>query len=174
MDQTLLTVMTVFVILAAVSMMVQAAVCIGLFIAFRRLQEKIVPLIPQAKGILETSQQVLQTSHQVLHTTQKFATDISARAISIADLSKEQVVKVDELLTDVSARAKVQMERAEMVLDDSMGRAQQTVVLVQRGLLKPVKEVHGILSGFRAALSFLGRSGRPTVDHATADEEMFI
>src|SRR5690348_2693992 len=112
MDHTLLIVMTVFVILAAVSMVVQAAVCVGLFIAFKRLQEKIVPLIPQAKNILGTSQQVLETTH-------KFATDISARAISIADLSKDQVVKVDELLTDVSARAKVQMERAEMVLDDS-------------------------------------------------------
>jgi len=167
MDHTLLIVTTVFVILAAVSMVVQAAVCVGLFIAFKRLQEKIVPLIPQAKNILGTSQQVLETTH-------KFATDISARAISIADLSKDQVVKVDELLTDVSARAKVQMERAEMVLDDSMGRAQKTVVLVQRGLLKPVKEVHGLLSGIRAGLSFLGRSGRPTVDHATADEEMFI
>jgi hypothetical protein len=166
-DHALLIVMTVFVILAAVSMVVQAAVCVGLFIAFKRLQEKIVPLIPQAKNILETSQHVLET-------TQKFATDISARAISIADLSKDQVVKVDELLTDVSARAKVQMERAEMVLDDSMGRAQKTVVLVQRGLLKPVKEIHGLLSGVRAGLSFLGRSGRPTVDHATADEEMFI
>jgi len=167
MDHTLLIVMTVFVILAAVSMVVQAAVCVGLFIAFKRLQEKMVPLIPQAKNILGTSQQVLEI-------TQKFATDISARAVSIADLSKDQVVKVDELLTDVSARAKVQMERAEMVLDDSMGRAQQTVVLVQRGLLKPVKEIHGLLSGIRAGLSFLGRSGRPTVDHATADEEMFI
>jgi hypothetical protein len=166
-DHTLLTVMTVFVILAAISMVVQAAVCVGLFIAFKRLQEKIVPLVPQVKHILETSQQVVET-------TKKFATDISAKAISIVDLGKEQMVKVDELLTDASSRAKVQMERAEMVLDDSMSRAQQTVVLVQRGLLKPVKEVHGVMSGLRAALSFLGRSGRPTVDHATADEEMFI
>src|SRR5947209_3847167 len=108
-DHTLLTVMTVFVILAAISMVVQAAVCVGLFIAFKRLQEKIVPLVPQVKHILETSQQVVET-------TKKFATDISAKAISIVDLGKEQMVKVDELLTDASSRAKVQMERAEMVL----------------------------------------------------------
>ena len=66
------------------------------------------------------------------------------------------------------------MERAEMVLDDAMTRTQQTVAMVHRGVIRPVREVHGIFAGFRTALSHLGRGGRPTVDHATSDEEMFI
>jgi hypothetical protein len=34
--------------------------------------------------------------------------------------------------------------------------------------------VHGVASGLKAAVTHLVRSGRPTVDRATADEEMFI
>ena len=89
-------------------------------------------------------------------------------------LAKQQLVKVDGLLDDASTRAKVQMERAEMVLDDTMTRFQSTVSVVQRGVLRPIREVHGFLTGIRTALQYLGRSSRSTVDHATSDEEMFI
>jgi hypothetical protein len=90
------------------------------------------------------------------------------------DLTKQQLVKVDELLSDASVRAKVQMERAEMVLDDTMTRVQETVGIVQRGVLRPVREVHGILTGIRTTIAYLGRASRSTVERATSDEEMFI
>jgi hypothetical protein len=89
-------------------------------------------------------------------------------------VTKQQLTKVDELLTDASTRAKVQMERAEMVMDDTMTRVQETVSVVQRGVLRPVREVHGIVAGVRMAILHLTRGSRPTVDHATSDEEMFI
>ena len=55
-----------------------------------------------------------------------------------------------------------------------MSRTQQTVSVVQNGVLAPIREVHGMLAGIRAAIGHLGRTRRPSVDHATADEEMFI
>jgi hypothetical protein len=61
-----------------------------------------------------------------------------------------------------------------MVLDDTMGRAQETVSILQRTVLRPAKELHGILAGIRMGLAQLSRGTRPTVDHATSDEEMFI
>jgi hypothetical protein len=99
---------------------------------------------------------------------------IGTSSNAILDTTKQQLAKVDELLTDASTRAKVQMERAEMVLDDTMGRVQHTVSFVQSGVIRPVREVQGIVTGIRTAITHLGRGGRPTVDHATADEEMFI
>jgi hypothetical protein len=89
-------------------------------------------------------------------------------------VTKQQLAKVDELLTDATTRAKVQMERAEMVLDDTMTRVQETVSYVQSGVVRPVREVYGVFAGIRTALAYLGRAGRATVDHATSDEEMFI
>jgi hypothetical protein len=41
-------------------------------------------------------------------------------------------------------------------------------------LMKPVRELDGIFSGIRAALSVYARPGKSSVDHATQDEEMFI
>jgi hypothetical protein len=75
---------------------------------------------------------------------------------------------------DATQRAKVQLERAEMVLDDTMSRAHETVTMVHSGLLRPLREVQGIAAGIRTAIAHLTRGNRPSVAQATHDEEMFI
>jgi hypothetical protein len=166
-DHTLLTLLTVFVFLAMIAMLIQAGTLLGLFIVARKIQEKVSTLTGPITGIIDTSKKTLQT-------VEGHIDRIGKSSNAILDTTKQQLVKVDELITDASTRAKVQMERAEMVLDDTMGRVQNTVSFVQSGVVRPVREVQGIVTGIRTALTHLGRGGRPTVDHATADEEMFI
>jgi hypothetical protein len=166
-DHWLLIVLTIFVAVAALALLIQACMLVGLLIVARRLQEKIMPLIPEVQGIMGIVKRTAES-------TEKRIDQIGATASAILDVTKQQLARVDELLGDATSRAKVQMERAEMVLDDTMTRVQQTVSYVQSGVLRPVREVYGVMAGIRTALTHLGRAGRPTVDHATSDEEMFI
>jgi methyl-accepting chemotaxis protein len=166
-QQTLLILLTIFVAIAAIALLIQACMLIGLLVVARRIQEKLMPLIPQVEGILGV---VRRTTERL----EKHIEQIGTTSTAILDVTKQQLARVDELLGDATTRAKVQMERAEMVLDDTMTRVQQTVSSVQSGLLRPVREIHGVMAGIRTALSHLGRAGRSTVDHATSDEEMFI
>jgi uncharacterized membrane-anchored protein YhcB (DUF1043 family) len=166
-QQTLLTLLTIFVIVAAVALVIQAGMLIGLFIVARSLQTKITEILPDVQNVIGISKRTLES-------VEKHINKIGATSGAILDVTKQQLARVDELLSDATTRAKVQMERAEMVLDDAMTRTQQTVSLVQRGVVRPVREVYGVFAGIRTTLSHLGRSGRPTVDHATSDEEMFI
>ena len=53
-------------------------------------------------------------------------------------------------------------------------RAQETVELVQRGVLAPIRGINGVAAGIRAALQFLLRGTRPSPGQVTVDEEMFI
>jgi hypothetical protein len=69
---------------------------------------------------------------------------------------------------------RVQFDRAEMVVDDVMTRAQETVAVVHGGIMKPIREINGVAAGVRAALHYFMRGGRPSPDRVTADEEMFI
>jgi hypothetical protein len=167
MDQTLLTVLTVFVIVSALALLIQAGMLVGLFVVARQLQAKVTQVMPEIQSILGTTK---RTVSNVETHVQKIAGTTS----SMLDITREQLLKVDDLMTDATTRAKVQMERAEMVLDDAMTRTQQTVSLVHHGVVRPVREIYGVVAGFRTALSHLGRGGRPTVDHVTSDEEMFI
>lgn len=166
-EHTLLLILTIFVGLATVAMVIQACTLLGLFFVARKLQQLIMPMIPEINAIIATTKRTVDR-------VEKHIDKIGETSSSILDVTKQQLVKIDELLTDAAARAKVQMERAEMVLDDSMTRVQQTVSYVQSGVVRPVREIYGVFAGIRTTLAHLGKGSRPTVDHATADEEMFI
>ena len=166
-QQILLILLVIFVALSAIAMLIQAGTLLGLFLIARKLQEKIMPIIPQVEAIVGTTRRTVEG-------VEKHIDKIGNTSNAILDATKQQVAKVDELLTDATTRAKVQMERAEMVLDDSMSRVQETVSYVQSGVMRPVREVYGVFAGLRTAIAHLGRASRPTVDHATSDEEMFI
>ena len=166
-EHTLLIVLTVFVALAAIAMLIQAGTLLGLFLVARKLQQQVTPIIPQVQGAVAATRRTIEA-------VEKHVEKIGSSSQAILSTTRQQLAKVDELLGDATTRAKVQMERAEMVLDDTMTRVQQTVSFVQAGVLRPVREVYGFFTGLRTAIVHLGRGGRPTVDHATSDEEMFI
>jgi uncharacterized protein YoxC len=165
MDQQ--TVLTIFVGICALAMIIQMIMLIILAVISKRMQDKITVVLPEVESILAISKQTLQE-------VKKEVGEIGTRTNSILDITKGQFIKIDELLSDIGVRARVQMERAEMVLDDTMSRTQKTVAIVQSGVIAPIREIHGLIEGLRAAIAHLTKSRRPTVDHATSDEEMFI
>jgi len=166
-NNTLLILLTIFVALAALAMLIQASMLIGLFLVARGLRSKFMTLLPEIQSIMGVTR---RTTEKV----EKHIDKIGATSGAILDVTKQQLTRVDELLSDATTRAKVQMERAEMVLDDTMSRVTHTVSFVQSGVVRPVREIHGIFAGIRTAIAHLGRAGKATVDHATSDEEMFI
>jgi hypothetical protein len=76
-------------------------------------------------------------------------------------------------MEDATARAHVQIARADLLIDDAIERANQTVATVHGGIMRPLREIQGLAAGLRTAFVFLMR-GRPNPTEATADEEMFI
>lgn len=167
MDSTLLIILTIFVALTALAMIAQACALVGMFFVARKMQEKVDSYLPQIAKILEASRTAVERAGTLIQ-------DANTHTTAILDMTKSRMEKIDEFLGDATARAKTQMERAEMVMDDTMTRTQKTVAIVQRSVISPIREVHGILMGVRATVISLGRGNRPTVDHATTDEEMFI
>ncbi|MEO8025201.1 MAG: hypothetical protein ABI823_01925 [Bryobacteraceae bacterium] len=167
MDQTVLILMIVVSAISAVALCVQAGMLFGIYRTSKATHDKIVVVLPKLEKLLETSQDALeQSKKQIL--------DITTKTNLILDSTREQLGKVDDLLTDASSRARVQMDRAELVLDDAMSRAQETVAVVHGGVMRPLREIQGVTAGLRTAFQVLLRGSRPTVAHVTQDEEMFI
>lgn len=167
MDNGLIIVMTFAVVLSALALLAQALMVFGMFKAVRTLQERVTIFLPKAEQFLSTAQVALAD-------TQKQVKEISTRALTVLDTTQSQLTRVDGFVGDATQRARVQMDRVELVLDDTVSRVHETVVQLNNGLLKPMRELNGLAAGVRAAVQHLARRGRPTVDQATADEEMFI
>ena len=168
MDQTaLLYVMTAFVIIAAIALCIQAGMLAGMYKATKSLQADIKPLLPKVESLVDTTKTTVEQSRkQIL--------DVTTRANEILESTKRQLAMVEDVVSDASARAKVQLERVELVLDDTLGRAHETVATLHDGIMRPLREINGVAAGIKAALAFLSRGNRPSVDQATSDEEMFI
>ena len=157
---TLLVVMAVFVAVAAIALLIQAGLLLGIYKSSRALGENVQRLLPRVEALVEDSR--------------KQIAEITTRTTDILDITKKQLTRVDEVLEDAAARARVQFDRAEMVLDDTMTRTQETVAMVHGGIMKPLKEINAVAQALRVALQYLMRAGRPNPTQATADEEMFI
>jgi len=166
-ENTLLILLIIFVAISAVALLIQAVSLLGLFMVARDIRAKLLGVWPEV-------QEIVGISRRGVERVEKHIDKIGAASVQIVDTTKQQVARIDDLLSDANTRAKVQMERAEMVLDDTMTRVQETVSIVQRCVLRPVREAYGFWSGVRTTLHYLGRGTRSTVDHATSDEEMFI
>jgi len=173
-QEILLYIMTGFVIIAAIALSIQAGLLYGIYKSSKAMQEQAASIMPQAKSILAKAEATLDQSRKnVVDITEKFV-EITGKANQMMDIGKAQLVKLDSVITDATNRAQAQLERAEMVVDDTVTRVHESVSAVHNGLMKPVREVQGVATGVRTAVSVFLRGGRPSVAQATQDDEMFI
>lgn len=167
MDSNIQWIMVAAIAVAAVAIVVQAGLTFAMFRTSRALRDQVSALIARIEPMTETGQLLLEE-------TRTRVAEITTQASELMAISRKQLTLVDEVLAEAAARTRAQMDRIEMVLDDTVNRFQETTTLLQNGILKPLKQVSALVIGVRAALAFLLGGRRTTVEQATHDEEMFI
>jgi flagellar biosynthesis protein FliQ len=161
------TVMTVFVVISALAMVAMAMMVFGIFKAMTSIREQLSTFIPKAEALVNTANTTLSDNQGQIK-------DITTRAAHVLDTAQRNLLRVDEVVVDATHRVKVQLERLDLIMDDTVGRVHNTVVALNNTVLKPMREMSGVASGVKAAVQHLVRSNRPTPAQATSDEEMFI
>jgi len=174
-QQTLLIVMTVFVVVAALALLMQAGLLFAIFKSARSVEQHAQRLIPKIEALAPKVEALVESSRIAVESSRKEIQEVALRTNDVLDMTRKQLDRVDDLMEDVTGRARIQLDRAEMVLDDAMIRTQETVALVHSGIMKPLRQIEGISAGLQAALRYLMNGGRrPQPSRATVDEEMFI
>jgi hypothetical protein len=173
-QELLLYIMTGFVIISAVALCIQAGLLFGIYKASKDLQQQTASIMPQARTILDKAELTLDLSRKSVGELSEKFNEITDTANQMMGIGKAQLLKLDSVITDATDRAMVQLERAEMVVDDTVTRVHDSVAAVHSGIMKPIREVQGVATGVRTAISVLMRGGRPSVAQATQDDEMFI
>lgn len=166
-SETALVLLAIAVAVSSLSLLVQAIASWRLYVSVRRLQEEVSPLIPQAKAALEQAETTFRQAAAELH-------EAAEMAKGIMESVQEQVDGIDRARQEIAAQWRVQSERIDLVLEDILGRAQEVVGVLHGTVMRPVREVSGMVAGVKAALQTLLLARRPTVDRATHDDEMFI
>ncbi len=166
-NQTLLLLLVAILGIIAVSFAAQA---IGIILMMRSVKEikgRLDDLTPKVEEILSSANETLATSRRQLD-------EINDKATAILESAKTQLTTTNDFLTETTERARQQMDRIELIVEDTVSRVHKTIMVVNDGVLAPARQATAMITGIRSAVDFLVRGGRPNVSQATTDEEMFI
>ena len=166
-DDVFRWVIAIGVFLAVIAFIVQAAMIFAMYRVTKVTQEKLLPVVDAATPIIATVRRFVDEN------TPKFSQMVTDVSESVKSLH-EQVNRLGDVVKEISDRARVQVARIDGAVDQTVETVQHAGDAVKGALLKPVKQVDGIMHGVRAALSVFAHGRRESVDHATQDEEMFI
>ncbi|MFZ5928880.1 MAG: hypothetical protein ACOYX1_15705 [Acidobacteriota bacterium] len=166
-SETALVLLSIAVAVSSLALLVQAVAVWRVYQSVRKLQEEVSPLIPRAKAVIEQAESTLKQAAVELR-------EAAGAAKELIKSAQEQVDGIDRARQELAAQWRVQSERIDLVLEDILGRLQEVVGVLHGAVMRPVREVSGMVAGVKAALQTLLLARRPTVDRVTHDDEMFI
>ena len=161
----------VLTVVIAAALLVQMGILVALLVALRSWSKRTENFLERVDRNIEP---VLQSAREMVTDGKEKLNAISANLAEISELTKNQITRLDGIVTDASDRARLQLTRLDQLASDTVGRMEETTQVIQRSILTPVREISAVLAGVRSALDFLFRRDKMGVERATQDEELFI
>jgi ABC-type transporter Mla subunit MlaD len=174
-DDVFRWVISVAVVLACIASVWQAILVAAMYRAgkeaykaSKNAQNRIGPLVDRFEAILTSTSRILEENRPKI-------ADITAETLVIAKAARQQAERIGELINDANGRARNRIAQIDQTVDHTVEQVEHVGEAVRTAVMKPVREVNGLLNGAKAAVTTYVHGGRrPSVEHATQDEEMFI
>lgn len=166
--------MLLFVIVAAVAILLQT----GILFAFYRVFSKMAARIDSVAGRMEEhSTPILATSRAILEDAQPKIAEITGNLAESSALVRTHVGDLAEATGEIVERARHQAARLDDLVSDTVEKIEVTTEVVQNSVLTPIRRIHALVQAVSAGVGFLrsNRSRRKSSGNSTEDdEEMFI
>lgn len=169
--------LNLFVVVAAVAIVIQMGILVALYAAFRKTSARIETLAARVETVTTDVQtRVLPTIDTVqtlvMSTRPKVEAIIENLSVTTTKV-RGQVERIDTTVDDIVDRARLQVIRADELMTRTMDRVEETTDVVQRTVVSPVRVASGFLQGVSVGLgAFFKRNRQP--GNGTSHEEMFI
>lgn len=167
----------IFVIVAAVAIVIQATILVALYAAFKKTSVRVESLAARVETLTgEVQTRLLPTIDSVnsfmTMARPKIETIIDNLSTSTTSV-RGQVERFDTLLDDIIDRTRLQVVRADELVTRTMDRVEETTEAVQRTVVSPIRLASGFLQGVTVGFGALfHRNRQPGNGHH--NEEMFI
>ena len=170
MDDNLLR---IFIAVTTFAIVVQAGILIGLYLAVRKRTARMEALA------VEVPRKTLPTieAFQITLTELRPKIEvISSNAAESSNLIRNQLARIDATLTDALDRTRLQVIRADELLNRTMDRVEETSEIVHKTVVSPLRQVNGLMAAISTGVEvFLGQKRRhPKNGAGVPHDEMFI
>jgi hypothetical protein len=174
-EETFRWVVTGAVAISTLCILMMAIAVIALYRVISKVQTRVDGIAEKVNPIVDKVRKLTDDNSQNITTIVASAAGVALNAKDISDVAKEQAHRFAEIGRDFADRAKAQIARVDAAVDKTVDQVQVAGENVKVAVLKPVMEASGIIAGVKAAVaSYTSNGRRPTMDHITQDEEMFI
>ena len=162
----------IFVGVTAAAVVIQAGILVALFVAVKKSTSRMEALATEVKTkvmpTVDTAQSMLVEWRPKIDT-------IASNVSETTTVVRGQVERMDATVTDIVDRTRLQVIRADELLNRTMDRIEETSDAVHRTVISPVRQLSGIIQGLTAGLEFLlGGERRRRHDVSVPQDEMFI
>jgi|SRR5450631_2158070 hypothetical protein len=165
-------VITVAVILACLATLWQAAVMAILLNMGKKAQKAGKEAQNKYQPLVES---IIKNSSKIVEENRPRIADMTAETLVIIKAARQHADRIGELIDEVSGRARARIVQIDETVGHTVEQVEQAGDAVKSAVMKPVKEVNGLVAGLKAALSTYAQGGnRNSPERATQDEEMFI
>jgi hypothetical protein len=161
-----------FIVIAAVAIVVQMAILLGMFIQVRVAVQHLTRITTDLQARVDP---ILLRTNRILENSEDRITSIMGDAAEVTRLARGQAQKVDRVFTEATERLRVQLNRADQILTGTLEVLDEAGSTFRRRLWKPLNQASAVIKGVMAGLEFLRSQRRPAQrESATQDEELFI
>jgi hypothetical protein len=169
MDKPTQTLLIVFIAIAAVSIVMQAGFTIGMFIAARKAQKKVMVLVDDLR--LHGLPAIIASRELIQDLTPKLKT-ITENLTVVSTTVRAGTEKVGGLVENVTDRAQLQTVRVDGMVKATLDGLTSAVQAIEHGVAVPVRQVNGILNGLRAGVDVLRK--KDSSNHLEPEEDLFV
>lgn len=168
-----LNILIAFTAVTAAAVVIQAGMLVGMYLAVRKTGAKVESLAADVKT------KILPTTDLAQNMLVELRPKIEAMVGNVSESStllKGQLQRVDATVNDVLDRTRLQVIRADELLNRTMDRVEETTEMVHKTVVSPVRQLAGVVQGLSVGLEFLlgTRRRRRSSDVTVPQDEMFI
>jgi methyl-accepting chemotaxis protein len=164
--------LTIALILVAVAVLMQAGTMLGIWLAIRKIPDQIEAVRADVKQRLDP---LAQSVTEIVSNAREPLRTITSNLADISKMLRERTADADALVAELVDKSRAQVIRVDEMVSDLVRKVETTSDAMQRGVLAPMQEVSAVIAGMRAGLEFLFTRRRTTsVSEAAQDEQLFI
>ena len=171
MDDNLLR---IFIAVTTFAIVVQAGILVGLYLAVRKSTAKMEAL---ATEVTSRTLPTIETVQNLLVELRPKIEVLSTNAAESSNLVRNQLARIDATLTDALDRTRLQVIRADELLNRTMDRVEETSDAVHKTVISPLRQINGLMTAVSTGVEVLfGQRRRQPKNGAGVpqDDEMFI
>jgi hypothetical protein len=170
MDDTLLK---IFIAVTTFAVVIQAGIMVALYFAVRKSTAKMEAL---ATEVTSKALPTIETVQNILVDLRPKIDLMSTNFSESSTMMRNQLARVDVTLADALDRTRLQVIRADELLNRTMDTVEETSEIVHKTVISPLRQVNGLMNAISTGVEvFLGQKSRHRKNGTgVPQDEMFI